>query len=131
MTGMVSADLTDAIKTTNDAFLAAVERGDAAGMADVYTDDGAVLPTNAGIIRGKPAIQAFWQAALEGLGMRGATLATVELELQGDTAVEVGEYTIKGEGGSTVDEGKYVVIWRRQGDQWKWHRDIFNTSRPA
>lgn len=127
---MVSADLTSAISATNDAFLAAVERGDAAGMADVYTDDGAVLPTNAGIIRGKPAIQDFWQSALDGMGMRGATLATVELELHGDAAIEVGQYTIKGDGGAVLDEGKFIVIWRRQGDQWKWHRDIFNSSRP-
>jgi hypothetical protein len=28
------------------------------------------------------------------------------------------------------DRGKYIVIWRKVGCQWKLHRDIFNTNMP-
>jgi ketosteroid isomerase-like protein len=30
-----------------------------------------------------------------------------------------------------VDQGKYIVIWKQDGGQWKLHRDIFNSSLPA
>jgi ketosteroid isomerase-like protein len=49
----------------------------------------------------------------------------------GDTALEVETYALIGEGGKTLDTGKYVVVWKRQGGQWKIHRDIWNTNAPA
>jgi ketosteroid isomerase-like protein len=30
-----------------------------------------------------------------------------------------------------LDEGKYVVIWKRHQGKWKLHRDIWTTSMPA
>jgi hypothetical protein len=27
-----------------------------------------------------------------------------------------------------IDEGKYVVVWKRVGGQWKLHRDIWTSS---
>jgi hypothetical protein len=30
-----------------------------------------------------------------------------------------------------LDQGKYIVIWKREKGQWKLHRDIFNSSVPA
>ena len=59
------------------------------------------------------------------------TLTTLEAEAQGDTAYEVGTYTLPGEGGKMLDVGKYVVVWKRVGGQWKLHRDIWTTSVPA
>ena len=29
-----------------------------------------------------------------------------------------------------LDEGKYIVIWKREAGQWKLHRDILNRSMP-
>ena len=49
----------------------------------------------------------------------------------GDTAIEVGKFTLQGEGGQTVDEGKYLVVWKQADGQWKLHRDIFNSSMPV
>jgi hypothetical protein len=45
--------------------------------------------------------------------------------------VEVGKYTLSVAGGQVVDRGKYVVIWKQEGDEWQWHRDIWNSSLPA
>lgn len=28
------------------------------------------------------------------------------------------------------DQGKYVVLWKKEKDGWKLHRDIWNTSTP-
>jgi hypothetical protein len=32
--------------------------------------------------------------------------------------------------GSTFDRGKYMVVWKRVGDEWQIHRDMFSTSVP-
>jgi len=34
-------------------------------------------------------------------------------------------------GAMGVTNGKYVVIWKRDGGQWRIHRDIWNTSMPT
>lgn len=111
-------------------FMAAFSRGDAAGAATVYTDDAQVLPPNSAVVSGKQAIQTFWQGAMH-MGVQAVTLETVEVEGFGNTAYEVGTFTLQGAEGQVLDAGKYVVIWKQEGGQWKLHRDIWNSSRPA
>jgi ketosteroid isomerase-like protein len=65
------------------------------------------------------------------MGIKTARLETVETEGHGDTAIEIGKYSLRGEAGKVFDNGKYVVIWKQEGDQWKLHRDIWNSSLPA
>jgi hypothetical protein len=43
----------------------------------------------------------------------------------------VGKYTLTGDAGKVLDQGKYVVVWKRELGQWKLYRDIWNTSVPA
>ena len=121
-----TVDVKAAIAAALEKFMAAFSRGDAAGIAALYTENGQLLPPNSDFITGKTAIQGFWQVLLD-MGLK-ATLETVELETHGDTAIEVGKFTLQGEGGQTVDEGKYLVVWKQADGQWKLHRDIFNSS---
>jgi uncharacterized protein (TIGR02246 family) len=130
MTQATSTEVRDAIATANENFMAAAKQGDAAALAALYTENGQVLPPNSDFVTGKEAIQAFWQA-IRDMGIKAATLETVEVEGHGDTATEVGKYTLHGEEGQQLDKGKYIVIWKQEEGQWKLHRDIFNTSMPA
>jgi uncharacterized protein (TIGR02246 family) len=126
----MSTGIRDAIAAANVEFVAAFGRGNAAGVAALYTEGGQLLPPNADVMTGKEAIQAFWQGAMD-MGIRSAQLEIVEVEDHGDTAIEVSRYTLCGEGGQVLDRGKYIVVWKREGGQWKLHRDIFNSSMPA
>jgi len=59
------------------------------------------------------------------------TLETLELEGHGETVYEVGKYTLRGTAGELLDQGKYLVVWKREKGRWRLHRDIWNSSRPA
>jgi uncharacterized protein (TIGR02246 family) len=120
----------ETIVAANEEFMAAFNRGDAAGVAALYTEDAQLLPPNAGVMAGKEAIQAFWQGAMD-MGIQSAQIETGEVERHGDTAIEVSKYTLGGAGGQQLDQGKFIVIWKQEGGQWKLHRDIFNSSMPA
>ena len=101
-----------AISDTNNRFLDALSRGDSAGCASIYTEDGKVMPTGSPTVAGREAVQQFWQAVID-MGAKGATLQTVDLDEQGDTAIESGAYTldIEPDGADPIkDIGKYVVV---------------------
>src|SRR5438270_774133 len=130
MSAGTGSDVRQAIEAGNRNFMAAFARGDAAGMAALYTANAQLLPPNSDVVAGTQAIQAMWQAVM-GMGIKEATLQTGEVEAHGDTAFEVGRFSLKGEGGHVLDQGKYIVIWKQEGGQWKLHRDIWNSSQPA
>ncbi len=126
-------EIRNAITTGNANFMAAFQRGDAAGVAACYTADARLLPPNSAPMNGTAAITAFWQGAMA-LGITAAKLETVELETRGDLAVEIGQYTLTIQPApetTVTDVGKYVVVWKNDGGAWKLHIDIWNTNTPA
>ena len=118
------------IDRVNAAFLKAFQLGDGAGIAATYAEDGQILPPNMEIMGGREAIQAFWLGVHE-MGITDGSLETVELSENGDSAWEVGKYTLKSADGTLIDAGKYIVVWKQTNGVWQWHRDIWNSSRPA
>lgn len=113
----------------NRGFGAAAARKDYAGMAAFYTEDAKVLPPDSPIVSGRKAIEEFWRSAANALGLTDITLKTVDLEVAGDIAYEIGEADLKL--GSGQAKAKYLVVWLRSRDgQWRLHRDIWN-SMPA
>ena len=64
------------------------------------------------------------------MGIKTAKLEIVELDQQGNTVIDIGRYSLMGADGQELDHGKYLVVWKRVGDGWKMHRDIFNSSVP-
>jgi uncharacterized protein (TIGR02246 family) len=130
MTQPTSTEVHDAIAAANENFMTAARRGDAAGLAALYTENGQVLPPNSDFVTGRAAIQVFRQAVID-MGIKEAKLEIIEVEGHGDTAIEVSRFTLYGEAGKELDKGKYIVIWKQEQGQWKLHRDIFNSSMPA
>ncbi len=120
----------DGILEANQRFITSFAAQDAANLVALYTDDAQLLPPHSDLIEGVDHITAFWQSGFD-MGLAGANLETLEVDNEGDTAIEVGQYRLTAGDGSTADEGKYLVVWKRIEDRWYIHRDIWNTSRPA
>ena len=125
----MSSDIRTQIESANAQFVAAFKRGDATSMANLYTAAAQLLPANSDFVRGTAAIRTFWQSVI-GMGLKGASLETIELEAHGDTAIEVGRYRLLAAGDAVADQGKYIVVWKNDNGKWKLHRDIWTTSQP-
>jgi ketosteroid isomerase-like protein len=123
-----AADSTSEISEAGRRFLRLFAQNDVPGIGACYTEDAQMLAANMKPIQGRAAIEAVFKFT----GGQGHTLEfkTHELELHGTTAIEIGAYVRTGADGSNVDQGKYIVIWKRTGSEWKIHRDMFNTNRP-
>jgi ketosteroid isomerase-like protein len=118
------------IRAVDEMLCSSFRRGSAGEIAALYTVDGQVLPPNGEIFEGTNAIVEFWQGAFD-LGLKDLRLESTELEVLGDTAVEVGRFVLLGAGGAEADRGKFIVVWKQQGGLWRVHRDIWNSSKPA
>ena len=53
------------IEKLNDVWTAAFNKGDAAAVAALYTEDAYVLPPGSAMVKGRPAIEAFWRQAAQ------------------------------------------------------------------
>jgi ketosteroid isomerase-like protein len=117
-----------AISAVQQRFLRLFAANDFAGVAACYTEDAQMLVANMDLIRGRSAIGSMFKFT----AVIGHTLEfrTQELELNGMTAVEVGAYIRRSSDGSIFDRGKYMVVWKRVGEEWQIHRDMFSTSMP-
>ena len=118
----------------NRRFMDAIARADADAAADLYTEDARMMPADSPMVEGKAAVRGFWVGAIEQLGVKRAQLDTIAIETSGDLACEVGRFalTIQPPGAeAVVARGKYAVVWKHVGDEWKLHVDIWNSDAPA
>lgn len=123
-------DISTAIRNANDKFETSFGSGEASRIADLYTEDGMLLPTGSDIVSGKEGVRNFWQGVMD-MGVKQVKLDSVEIEQHGDTAIELGNYTLRAENSQIIDQGKYMVVWKKQQNQWKIQKDIWNTNQPA
>ena len=121
---------TEGINETNQLFMHAFSAGDAEKVAGFYTANCRFLPDNSNPVDGRANVQELIQSMMDG-GVSSVELITWEVEDCGDTAVEVGRVVMRGDADELIDDGKFIVIWKKEEDGWRLHRDIVNSSLPA
>ncbi len=117
------------IEKLNNAWTAAFNKGDAQAVAAMYAEDAYVLPPGSDIVKGRAAIEAFWRQAAQQMG--DAKLTTLDvLPLGRNAAREIGTVSLKTKSQPPQEVvGKYAVVWRKIGGQWKLATDIWNTNK--
>jgi ketosteroid isomerase-like protein len=125
---MPTLTVPEAFEATNREWMEAYERGDAAGVAGCHTETARILPPAHEAIEGREGIRAYWQQARDA-GMTRIRLEADEFVVLGELAVELGRYTFGTDELPDNDHGKYVVVWQREGDAWRWHRNLWNSSK--
>jgi ketosteroid isomerase-like protein len=110
----------------------AFDRRDFAHMARFYANDAWLIGQNTGVIKGRPAVEAFWRAASARPEIKGCKLAVHRVE----TTREMG-YTL-GVCSLTIQlapqqlkarEINYKTVWRGDGDgRWRIVVDISTSA---
>ena len=119
-----------AIERANQQFMHAFSRGDMGALGRLYTDDAHLMPPGMPAMRGRDAIQQFWQGAAQ-MGIHRVDLRTDAVQSAGDMAWEIGQATLhitSESGQETTDVAKYVVVWTQHGGGWKLAVDIWNSN---
>jgi uncharacterized protein (TIGR02246 family) len=101
--------------------------GDADRTADLYTRDGQLLPPGSDLVTGREAVADFWRGVVDS-GVETIDIEPLDVDVHGDAAVRVGLATLSDATGGTVDELKFIEVWKRDGEEWRIHRDIWNSN---
>lgn len=130
-----STDAADAIRRLDAEFMKAANARNAGALVKAfYARDAVLMPPNHPLVEGPAAIQGFLQGLIDG-GFTGIKLETTTVAGAGDLAYGRGRYSLSMSppGGAPVqDEGKYVVVYRRQPNgAWRAVADIFNSDQTA
>ena len=99
-------------------------------MVESYTDDAIMMEPGLPAFVGKTAIREQWRREL-GDKAFALTWSIAALEIRGDMAFTRGRYdvTYTDEKGVVVDEvGKYIVVWKKIGTDWKVSSEIYNAD---
>ena len=124
-------DIKADIDAANARFVAAFNKRDAAGIGQLYTEHATALPPGAPMAKGRAAIQAFWQGAIQS-GLKNASLKALQVDQFGNAAREIGTFSLDAPDAQKQMvhvEGKYVVLWRRERSGWKLDTDIWNMNQ--
>jgi uncharacterized protein (TIGR02246 family) len=117
-----------------DAYLKAVLAGDLPTIAAMFQENAIMMPPNQSLLQGRTAIKQFYGGLCHGpVKLTAFTFTHLEARIVSDTAYDVGTYKqtlVVGPGRTLEDAGKYSVILKRAGDEWKIAYLIFNSDLP-
>ena len=102
---------------------------DAVELASLYTETATLMPPNEGVVKGRSAIQACFQAALVRMGE--IQIFPMRSSILGGEAFQVGNFQITPRVGSSPRAFKYVLILNRAEAQWQIAYDIWNSDQPT
>jgi uncharacterized protein (TIGR02246 family) len=118
-----------AIQKFEDQWAAAVNTGNIAALAAMYTKDADSLPAGAKMMKGQKAIEAFWKGAMD--DTQDVKCTTIDVKpLGGSAAREIGtcSFMTKKPPLKEIDI-KYVVIWEKEDGKWKQSLEIWNSDK--
>ena len=124
-----AAAMKDSIQAREREWSAAFKAGDAAAVANLYSEDGATVQPAGDWYRGRAGITEGTKKQLDTVNVTAREDITEEVIPAGDYIVEIGHYSMTGttkKGTKPISSaGRYMVVWRKDADGvWRLYRDI-------
>jgi ketosteroid isomerase-like protein len=119
-----------AIKAENARWAEAFGRGDYDAIGRLYTEDGALLPPGGDRVTGPGAIVEYFAKGYAGSKPHTVSFSNYEFYGNDRMVTEVSDADIHDPSGKLTFRGKQTLIFLKQGNTWKLHRDIWNSYAP-
>lgn len=108
-----------AVLAASRAYKAALDRGDAAAVRALWTEEGDIIDDNGNVLRGRDAADGIAPAA-DGAPRAAFVIDEVSVRLVADdVAIEDGSVTVTPPGSSTPHHGRFSATWVKTADGWK------------
>ena len=118
------AEIVDA----NKEFMKLFAVNDSVGLSNLYSQDAKFMMNGTPAIIGRKNIQSTLSGIMKS-GVSSVNLITIEVWGTENFVTEEGELSLF-VGDTEVDQGKYIILWKKEEGKWKLFRDIFNSNLP-
>lgn len=112
-----------------EAFIASWEREDAGGCAAIYTENAQNIPPNADILKGRKAIEEFYEFLFSN-NLRSEYAHNIEsLDFFDNAVLEQGNFQVNwlaNDSSETIFLARSLTHWKKTGKGWKIERIMFN-----
>ncbi|MDF2764601.1 MAG: Ketosteroid isomerase [Rhodospirillales bacterium] len=98
-------------------------------LMELHTSDTAIFPPDGEAVFGNREASEMWAAGVTKFGCKDIELKPVEIQGAGDFAYELGLYSQSMPAGP--ETGTYMVIWKKEGETWRVHREVWNLNPGA
>ncbi len=118
----------DIILTNIDSFSHFYMSGQYKKLSECYSSSGKIFPSGSDIIEGTENIEKKW-IVQDDIKIIRHIISPIEIKILDDHAYDYGYYegtTLLANGTTTSWKGKYIIIWRKEGEDWKIYLDIWN-----
>ena len=118
------------IEASNVIYFQAFAKGDSSLFANCYTTDCWIMQPGTPALCGVEAPLVFFRNAYKKIGIRKGKFITIDIFGNGGEFVtEEGFWQSFDADNKLLDNGKYLVLWKKTPDGWKRFRDSFNSDR--
>ena len=99
-------------------------------VVKLFAEDACIMAPNAPALCGREGVAKFFKDAYETGGVRSGKTTTLNVYGDGQEFVtEEGLYQVFDANKKLVDEGKFLILWKKTKDGWKDFRDSFSSNR--
>ncbi len=116
------------IEEKNNQFTKAHITGDSVFLVNIYTQDAKVFAPNSDVVIGRPAIAVLTSQYLN-MDIKEFREETTAFYGNEDYLIDEGNYYFHYD--NTIEEGKYLNVWKKEDGDWKVYANIWNTNMPA
>lgn len=119
-----------AIAKSNDIYFTAFVKNDPSIFIDRYAEDACIMPPNSLPLCGPNAAADFFKIAYDQILLRNGKFTTTAVYGDGKEYVtEEGKWFSYDANNKLMDEGKFLVLWKKTSKGWKMFRDSFSSNR--
>lgn len=118
----------NAILSNIDTFSKACVNENHDELTSLYSIDGKIFPAGEDIIIGKEAIKKRWKLP-RGMRLIKHKVTPKEIKIIENYAYDYGNYqmiVINKKGKEIMSKGNYIIIWKKENNNWKIYLDIWN-----
>ena len=112
-------------KTYQDRFT----HNDTTFYAERYCKDAAIMPEQMNAFVGRDSIRHFNYNDGNNKGFKVDIIAN-NIYGNEELVIEEGTYSFPDGKGGSVDNGKFIAIWKQEDGKWKLYREIWNSNNP-
>ncbi|XP_066279646.1 uncharacterized protein [Branchiostoma lanceolatum] len=118
------------IAAQNEKFMTCFNANDMKGLANLFTEDGKIMPPGSDTGHGREGTEKVLSSYRVASGVATLEIKSEEVGPMGsDVIYERSTYISKTEDGTVADAGKSLVIWKKVGEDWFIHIDMFSQNK--